>query len=261
MPKRKIQPREPPALPPCPGPKLAAFRHQNAQIKWLERLDTDGEGESTTQACVYKVEIESKVYALKIFKFFDPETIRYYWELQLRGSVPLNEIIYYTDPFFAECRAYGRIKEARVTRGIREKLAVPCHGYLFLTKDDERRLKRDGVSLGSRSLSNELRPPHLDTNLVRAIVKDFEPRPSGLNSKNVRLALRKLKRLNDIQVYNGDVTGWVPDALGEDHAEAKMEEDMVMFDEAVIEDKVKTKAKALLERRQQPPRKAKSGFR
>ncbi|KAI0534522.1 kinetochore Sim4 complex subunit FTA2-domain-containing protein [Xylaria digitata] len=232
-------------------------------LVWIERLDIDRDGQSTAQACVYKVEIKSKVYALKIFKFFDPAIARYYWEPQLRNSVPLNEIIFYTDPFFAECRAYGRIKEALVTKGIREKLAVRCHGYLFLTRRDERRLKRDGVSLGSRRLSEELRPPLLDTTLVRALVEDFEPRPSGLNSKN-------------IQVYNGDVRGenfrcgylvdfgmsqtephCLLDALGEDQAEAKREEDMVMFDEAVMEDEVKTTVRTVLERRQQPPRKGK----
>ncbi|KAI1131773.1 kinetochore Sim4 complex subunit FTA2-domain-containing protein [Nemania abortiva] len=265
-----------PALPPCPGPNLAAFQPSNPQIKWIERIDTDQDGESSTQGCVYKVEIESKIYALKIFKFFDPATIRYYWEGEAQGSVPSNEIIFYTDPFFAECRAYGRIKEARATKGIREKLAVPCHGYLFLTKRDEMRLKRDGVNLGSRSLSEELRPPHLDTTLVRAIVKDFEPRPSGLNSKNVRLALRKVRRLNEIRVYNGDIRGdnfrggylvdfgtsqtephCLLDSLEEDDLEGKKLEDMVMFDEAVAEDEVKTKVRALLERRQQPLRKRK----
>ncbi|KAJ2981746.1 hypothetical protein NUW58_g6607 [Xylaria curta] len=246
-----------PALPPCPG-------HKNAQIKWIERLDTDRDGGSTTQGCVYK------------FKFFDPASVRYYWEPLLRNSVPLNEIIFYTDPFFAECRAYGRIKEARVANGIREKLAVPCHGYLFLTKRDEKWLRRDGVSLGSKSLDKEFRPPFLNTNLVRAIVKDFEPRPSGLNSKNVRQALRRLKRLNEIKVYNGDVRGenfkggylvdfgtsqtephCLLDALKKAHAEAKKEGDMVQFDEAVVEDNVKTRVKAMLNSRQQPPRKGK----
>ncbi|KAJ8115218.1 hypothetical protein ONZ43_g4717 [Nemania bipapillata] len=253
MPKRMTQLL---ALPPCPGPKLAAFEHHNSPIKWIERLDLgqDG-GESAMQSCVYKVEIESKVYALKIFKFFDPDTVRYYWEPQLRNSVPLNEIVFYTDPFFAECRAYGRIKEARVTRGIKEKLAVPCHGYLFLTKRDESWLERDGVDLGSRHISKEFRPPSIDTNLARAIVKDFEPRPSGLNSKNIRPALRRLKRLNELQVYNGDIRGdnfrggylvdfgtsqtephRLFDSLDPNTAEGKKMEDMIMFDEAVKED-------------------------
>jgi hypothetical protein len=69
MPKRMTRLRaaiQPPALPPCPGPKLAAFQTQNTQIKWIERLDVDRDSESTMQGCVYKVEIESKVYALKI---------------------------------------------------------------------------------------------------------------------------------------------------------------------------------------------------
>lgn len=69
MPKEMARPRAAAQLPPlpiCPGPKLAAFQHQNSQIKWIERLDLDGDDEGTAQACVYKVEIESKVYALKI---------------------------------------------------------------------------------------------------------------------------------------------------------------------------------------------------
>lgn len=70
MPKRMIRPRattQLPALPPCPGPKLAAFPHQNTEIKWIERLDDfDQDGGSAAQGCVYKVEINSKVYALKI---------------------------------------------------------------------------------------------------------------------------------------------------------------------------------------------------
>ncbi|KAI1176028.1 kinetochore Sim4 complex subunit FTA2-domain-containing protein [Nemania sp. FL0916] len=279
MPKRAsrmLMATQPPALPTCPGPKLAPFQGQNAKIKWIERLDLDRDGESSTQACVYKVEIGSKIYALKIFKFFDPNSVRYYWEDELDDSFPLNEIIFYTDPFFAECRAYGRIKEARVTKRVREKLVVPCHGYLFLNKKDEMWLKRDGVDLGSKHLSKEYHPTLVDPTLVRAIVKDFEPRPSGLTSKNVRQALRRVKRLNEIGIYNGDVRGdnfrggylvdfgtaqtephCLLDILDEDDLGAKKEEDMVMFDEAVIEDEVKTRARALVHRRRQPSRKGK----
>ncbi|KAI0973682.1 kinetochore Sim4 complex subunit FTA2-domain-containing protein [Xylaria arbuscula] len=267
MPNR-ITPRrgasQPPALPPCPGPRLAAFQHQNAQIRWIKRLDIDRNSESTTQGCVYQVEIKSKIYALKVFKFFDPATIRWYWESELENSVPMNEIIFYTDPFFAECRAYGRIKEAQTIKGFREKLAVPCHGYLFLTKRDEMWLRRDGISFGSRSISEEYRPPHLDTNLIRAIVKDFDPRPSGLNSRNVRQALHRLRRLNDIQVYNGDIRGdnfkggyLVDFGTSQTEPHSKKLEDMVMFDDAVLEDNVKTTVKALPKRRQLPPREAK----
>ncbi|KAI1291663.1 kinetochore Sim4 complex subunit FTA2-domain-containing protein [Xylaria venustula] len=140
---------QPPALPSCRGPRLAPFQHQDARTTWIKRLGGNRSSESTTQGYVYKVEIKSKIYALKIV---------------------------------------SRIKEARTITGSGEKLAIPCHGYLFLTKKDERWLRRDGISFGSRRLSKEYRPPHLNTNLVRAIVKDFE-------------------RLNDIQVYNGDVRG------------------------------------------------------
>lgn len=50
-------------LPPCAGPKLGAFDDGHTPIEWLERLDIDPPG---SQACVYKVLIDSKVYALKI---------------------------------------------------------------------------------------------------------------------------------------------------------------------------------------------------
>jgi len=53
-------------LPSCPGPKLGAFKHKNSAIEWGRRLDVDRTDLSGTQASVFEVKIESKVYALKV---------------------------------------------------------------------------------------------------------------------------------------------------------------------------------------------------
>ncbi|KAH8761543.1 hypothetical protein F5883DRAFT_562153 [Diaporthe sp. PMI_573] len=63
---------------------------------------------SETDGYVFEVKIQSRVYALKVFKFFHPHSTMYYWRVYLGSSTPLKKMIYYTDPFFAECRAYGR---------------------------------------------------------------------------------------------------------------------------------------------------------
>jgi hypothetical protein len=55
-------------LPPCPGPKLHAFARRNSQIEWLERLDKDREelSGSSIEGYVFKVKIDSQLYALKV---------------------------------------------------------------------------------------------------------------------------------------------------------------------------------------------------
>lgn len=53
-------------LPRCDGPKLHAFKHKEASIEWLERLDGDRESQSGAEGCVFKVKIDSQFYALKV---------------------------------------------------------------------------------------------------------------------------------------------------------------------------------------------------
>jgi hypothetical protein len=55
-------------LPPCLGPKLHPFARRNSPIEWLERLDKDREelSGSSTEGYVFKVRIDSQLYALKV---------------------------------------------------------------------------------------------------------------------------------------------------------------------------------------------------
>lgn len=50
-------------LPPCKGPKLAAFKDRSEPIEWLERLD---DPEQSGYGHVFKVKIRGQDYALKI---------------------------------------------------------------------------------------------------------------------------------------------------------------------------------------------------
>lgn len=70
MPRRKNQSARPISeaseLPPCPGPKLKAFKHQKAPIEWLERLDENRTEHSGIEASVFRVRIRSQEYAVKV---------------------------------------------------------------------------------------------------------------------------------------------------------------------------------------------------
>jgi hypothetical protein len=43
-----------------------------------------------------------------------------------------NELAFHTDPYFCECRAYGRIKEAQASEKRARKVAARCFGFLAL---------------------------------------------------------------------------------------------------------------------------------
>ena len=66
---------DPEELPPCPGPKLHAFPYQNSPIEWLERLNEELEGlpGGGTDGYVFKVKIESQLYALKVVSSKAPD--------------------------------------------------------------------------------------------------------------------------------------------------------------------------------------------
>lgn len=97
------------------------------------------------------------------------------WSDRLGGNYPLEKAIAYTDPFYAECRAYGRIKEAADRGEIREKIATKCHGYIFLDGDAQRWLEGQGIDLGTESVPDDLLPIMGGAGRPRAIiVKDFE---------------------------------------------------------------------------------------
>ncbi|MCJ1239953.1 hypothetical protein MMC14_007952, partial [Varicellaria rhodocarpa] len=87
-------------LPLCDGPKLQPFEYRHAPVKFIRLLNAGDHGS------VFEVLIESNTYALKIFNFYDPRE-----EIGLADlNIPQELVIAHIDPFYAECRAYGRIE-------------------------------------------------------------------------------------------------------------------------------------------------------
>ncbi|KAI1074296.1 kinetochore Sim4 complex subunit FTA2-domain-containing protein [Whalleya microplaca] len=116
-------------LPQCPGPKLGPFDFQGPQkIEFLEIL---GEG---LHAIVFKVRILGQVYALKVFRWIYDYNWRGFGNfINHENPEGLSALYNYTEPFNAECRAFGRLQEAGC-----EELAVRCYGYVLLDEDHER---------------------------------------------------------------------------------------------------------------------------
>ncbi|KAI1128712.1 kinetochore Sim4 complex subunit FTA2-domain-containing protein [Nemania abortiva] len=253
-----------PSLPPCPGPKLHAFKYQDAEIQWGPRIDEERAGESGTEGFVFRVQIKSKTYALKVFKFFDPEDNRYFWEPYLGDSYPVEKVIFYTDPFYAECRAFGRIQQAYNNREIhhRRVLAVKCHGYIFLSKQDQLELEKRGCDFEGDSLDDGILRASGGNGRVRAIVKDLEPETGPIDAKNIRTAFARVHAINELGIYNRDVRAqnfvncrlvdfglaWtkpheILGALSERERRGKKLNYRVMFDEMITTEKIRTRLK------------------
>ena len=105
------------------------------------------------------------------------------------------------DPFYAECRAYGRIKSKSRKRDI----AVPCHGYVPVPADEEPNLlRRFQVSEWDRpedeySLDIASRQP------FRALVKDLVLEDPPLSAALLKDMREDIIALNKSGVYVMDV--------------------------------------------------------
>jgi len=109
----------------------------------------------------------------------------------------LQDRVDYHDCFNCECRAYGRLQETT-----NEDIAVPCHGYVLLTSQQEMRFRL----LSSKSLNVLQRDARQSGTPLRAILKDwvgegtvnFEPRM-------IRRMKHELKRMHSVGIVNRDI--------------------------------------------------------
>lgn len=112
----------------------------------------------------------------------------------MEKEVPLSEAIFYTDPFYAECRAYGKIQQGLDTGTVKTHTAVTCHGFLFLKKDDKRWIK--DLDLEYRVVDDNIRQAMGGDTRVRAIVKTLDKNPRKIDPQNVEKAWRRVYLLN-----------------------------------------------------------------
>ncbi|KAI1869844.1 uncharacterized protein JN550_005434 [Neoarthrinium moseri] len=111
------------------------------------------------------------------------------------------------DPFYSECRAYGRLKETN-----NEKLAVKCYGYVIFNNVEEQTcLTKSKTSLkGSHSSTGHFDPLLLreedDPRPIRALVKDLiEGVPSFTRSQVIGM-IADVKKIHKIGIcLGGDI--------------------------------------------------------
>ncbi|EKG10122.1 hypothetical protein MPH_12722 [Macrophomina phaseolina MS6] len=164
-----------------------------------DELWSGGEGH------VFKVRINSRVYALKLFKFFDISQARCQLPSMYSAQITDDEIKGHLDPFYAECRAYGAIEE-RLYNGELPKneddwIAAPCYGYLRISVRDEDFLRE------TFKIRNWDRANQTDTEPIRGLVKEFIEEKAPVNTK--RRSVRKMRKdllvLESIGVYPRDI--------------------------------------------------------
>ncbi|KAF2762706.1 hypothetical protein EJ05DRAFT_471663 [Pseudovirgaria hyperparasitica] len=212
-------------LPPCDGPKLGPFKLNNQPITFEKLLSDNyptkpssfgGTSSSLGAGCsyVFQANIGDSKYAIKIFKFYHLDKSGDVEKALKKDLTNESTIIYNSDPFYAECRAYGKIRQYQEHQGreLRSRkwkrrrnarttpLAVPCYGYLFLQFDDYSDLFRDdfGVSAWDRTEEDDIAQIPL-RGLVKQLMNDEEP------LRNPRQMLRDLDTLLEIDVWQRDV--------------------------------------------------------
>ncbi|KAM5341755.1 hypothetical protein ACJ41O_014786 [Fusarium nematophilum] len=256
MPKRRSPKAIPKELPLCEGPKLHKFQHHASRIQWLDRLDNDQGGGTPTEGYVFRAKIKNREYAIKVFKFHDPMSDDHFWEPLIGDDTPLETVSYYTDPFYAECRAYGRIREA-IKKGKLRDVAVPCHGFFFLREQDEKMLQDRNIDLELDNVDPDYQRSTIGGFRPRAIVKDLASADTGVDEKRLKKVLLGIIALNRHRIYNMDIrldnyrddkivdfgSSWTEphillDALDSEAAYDSRLADRVMFDEMVEEEEI-----------------------
>ena len=190
-------------LPQCQGPKLRPFPHSSAPIEFL-RLISANNTETTPSgghSHVFEVSIHSQLYALKIFKFFDDTSAYSALHLDERDLIPRSIVNDHMDPFYNECRAYGRLIQKKVNG----KVAARCYGYLTLSAVIEAKLKKKfGVVVWDRPRKDYTKPVS-KRQPFRAIVKELILDDRIWTEKITKKMLKDLWRMRQIGIYPMDV--------------------------------------------------------
>ncbi|KAL8785398.1 MAG: hypothetical protein Q9195_008658 [Heterodermia aff. obscurata] len=231
------------AIPRVEGPKLSEFPYRGATINFRALLsDPDAEG----QAHVFE------------FKFYDDAEDDFGLWPEEQEIVSLDLLHAHSDPFYNECRAYGKLIETNLNG----KVAVRCHGYTTLPAAIEEELEeRFDVSDWDRE---DYDRPMRSRAVFRAIVKDLVKEDIPLTTRVLRRMKKDLKEIRKQGVYPTDVKarnykgGLLVDfstAMTEPHylfeimpdwrVKTYQNEDLFEFDAMVEDEEVKTTVRAM----------------
>ncbi|KAK0512431.1 hypothetical protein JMJ35_005559 [Cladonia borealis] len=184
-------------LPTCEGPKLKPFHDLKAIVKLKRLLSNNAEG----HAHVFEATIGSKSFAIKIFKFYDIEEDRAALLDRENEQVSDDLLRAHSDPFYNECRAYGRLEEKKLNG----KVAVYCYGYITISADKEDQLEREFDVVDWDRPGEEYDKPVSQRQPFRAIVKDLVLKDVPLSAKIADKMLTDLRRIRRTGVYPGDI--------------------------------------------------------
>ena len=116
-------------------------------------------------------------------------------------KIPIETICFHTDPFYNECRAYGKLIEGDVNG----KVAVRCHGHMTIPAAREEELaQRFEVDIWDRP-EDDSKLPVSKRQPFRAIVKDLIEDDRPLNEKKLIRMRKDLLKMHKLGVYPQDV--------------------------------------------------------
>ena len=117
------------------------------------------------------------------------------------NKIPIETVRFHNDPFYNECRAYGRLVECNVNG----KVAVRCHGHMTIPAAREEELaERFEVYEWDRP-EDDLQLPEAKRKPFRAIVKDLVEDDRPLNEENLIRMRRDLLKMHRLGIYPQDV--------------------------------------------------------
>ena len=113
--------------------------------------------------------------------------------------IPIKTIRFHTDPFYNECRAYGRLIE----NDVNGKVAVRCYGHMAIPAAREEELyRRFNIYAWDR---DDSKLPVTKRQPFRAIVKDLVDVDRPLNEKKLLKMRKDLLKMHKLDVYPQDV--------------------------------------------------------
>lgn len=119
-----------------------------------------------------------------------------------RSRVSPEDVRGQADPFFAECRAYGRI----ASKPRKKRIAIACHGFISIpAKQETFFAQKFNVSDWSRP-EEELSLPPAKQQPLRALVKDLVEADPEVTQTLILAMRRELKALNSLRIYVMDVS-------------------------------------------------------
>lgn len=105
------------------------------------------------------------------------------------GYTPLDHLDEYFDPFYNECRAYGKLIE----KNLNGQVAVRCHGYMVLPAEYEDTLELQFEIDGWNRLSEEYDEPPSKRQPLRAIIKDLVLEDTKWTPRRMLSHLKKMR--------------------------------------------------------------------